>query len=236
MFPTPAHETKDVSLLNYPLTPFTAVQLTQKSPLNSVSTGTTLYLSSQLLAHYCQKKLPKGTRAIELGAGTSLVSIALGFLGWQVWSTDLSNVIDDVLQNNIERNRGDGLIVVQELDWCEETWKWTHLPSIEDKCNSMTAPDFDLILCADGIYARELIQPLLNTLVSLSAARSPLILLAFERRDAKVIDLFFEQARALGFVTKKVNLQRILGRELARWGWAVDDYHSAEIWSIRYKP
>lgn len=236
MFPRPAHQTKDVSPLSYSLTLFTTVQLTQKSPLNSVSTGTTLYLSSQLLTHYCQKKLPKGTRAIELGAGTGLVSIALGFLGWQVWSTDLSNVIDDVLRDNIDRNRGDSLIVVQELDWCQDSWKWTHLPSVEDISNSTTAPDFDLILCADGIYARELIPPLLSTLVSLSGAKSPLILLAFERRDAEVIDLFFEQARALGFVAKKVNLQRILGRELARWGWAADDYHSAEIWTMRHKP
>jgi predicted nicotinamide N-methyase len=237
MFPLPAHQTKDISPLNYPLTPFTTVQLTQKSPLNSVSTGTTLYLSSQLLAHYIQETLPKGTRAIELGAGTGLVSIALGLLGWKVWSTDLLNVIDDVLRDNIARNWEESAIVVQELDWCDDTWKWIYPPAMETNSDATTSmPEFDLIACADGLYAKELIDPLLKTLVSLSGCHSPLILVAFERRDSGVIDLFFEQARSLGFTTKKINLRRILGRQLARWGWATEDYHSAEIWSMRCKP
>jgi protein N-lysine methyltransferase METTL21D len=235
MFPLPAHQTKDASPLSYPLTPFKTVQITQKSPLNSISTGTTLYLSSQLLTHYIQETIPRGIRAIELGAGTGLVSIALGILGWEVWATDLSNVIDDVLQVNIERNR-EGTVIVQELDWCLDTWKWKH-PSANDAVLSPdTAPEFDLIVCADGVYAAELLQPLLKTLKSLSRSRSPLILLAFERRDTAVIDSFFTQSRNMGFTSKKLNLKRILGRQFTRWNWTPEDYHSAEIWSMRYKP
>ena len=235
MFPLPAHQTKDISLLDYPLTSFTTVQLTQKSPLDSVSTGTTLYLSSQLLAHYIQETLPRGTRAIELGAGTGLVSIALGLLGWQVWSTDLSNVIADVLRGNIERNRENSTIVVQELDWFDESWTWNSpVPGTDG--NDTTTPEFDLIVCADVLYAKELVDPLLKTLVSLSGARSPLILMAFERRDSLVIDLFFEQARSVGFTAKKNNLRRILGRQLGRWGWTMEDYDNAEIWSMRHRP
>src|SRR5271169_5172516 len=116
MFPHPAHQTKDASLLNYPLTPYKTVQIVQKAPLDSISTGTTLYLSSQLLAHYIQETTPRGAKAIELGAGTGLVSIALGILGWKTWATDLPNVIDDVLRLNIDRNH-EGTITVQELDW-----------------------------------------------------------------------------------------------------------------------
>src|SRR5208282_5514833 len=115
MFPLPAHQTKDISPLMYPLTSYKTVQIIQKSPIDSISTGTTLYLSSQLLAHYVQEITPRGTKAIELGAGTGLVSIVLGKLGWDVWTTDLSNVIEDVLRINIDRNR-EGTIVVQELD------------------------------------------------------------------------------------------------------------------------
>lgn len=224
MFPQPAHQTKDVSPLNYPITPYKTVQIVQKSPLDSVSTGTTLYLSSQLLAHYIQETTPRGTKAIELGAGTGLVSITLGTLGWEVWATDLQNVVDDVLQMNIDRNR-EGTIIVQELNWCAAEWDWNSQDN--------QAPEFDLIACADGIYSTELIQPLLRTLETLSGTRSPLILLAFERRDTEVIDLFFKQSRNHGFISKKVNLRRNLGRQIARWGWNPDDWHSVEIWTMR---
>jgi tRNA1(Val) A37 N6-methylase TrmN6 len=84
MYPLPAHQTKDVSPLVYPLSASKTVHITQKSPLNSVSAGTTLYLSSQLLAHYIQATPLRGHRAIELGAGMGIVSIALGLLGWSL--------------------------------------------------------------------------------------------------------------------------------------------------------
>jgi predicted nicotinamide N-methyase len=229
MDPLPAHQTKDISPLVYPLTGAKAIHITQKSPLNSVSTGTTLYLSSQLLAHYVQETTPRGQRAVELGAGTGIVSIALGILGWQVWATDLSNVIDDVLRTNIERNR-EGTVIIQELDWCADSWQW------EYPTPSTIPPEFDLILCADGIYALELIDPLLQTLKTLSGSRSPIILLALERRDTAVIDSFFQQSRSHGFTSKKINLRRVLGRQIARWGWTPDDWHSVEIWTMRYKP
>ena len=233
MFPLPAHQTKDVSPLIYPLTPYKTVQIIQKSPIDSISTGTTLYLSSQLLAHYIQETTPRGTKAIELGAGTGLVSITLGILGWEVWATDLSNVIDDVLRTNVDRNR-EGTIIVQELDWCKDTWKSidpnvSH-PEVSDQ------PVFDLIVCADGVYSKELIDPLLQTLKSLSGSHSPTILMAFERRDTTIIDSFFQQSRALGYTSKKLNLRRILGRHFVRWGWTPNDYHSTEIWSMRFKP
>jgi 2-polyprenyl-3-methyl-5-hydroxy-6-metoxy-1,4-benzoquinol methylase len=233
MFPLPAHRTKDVSPLIYPLTPYKAVQIIQRSPIDSISTGTTLYLSSQLLAHYIQETTPRGTKAIELGAGTGLVSITLGILGWEVWATDLSNVIDDVLRINVDRNR-EGTITVQELDWCKATWKFIH-PNVSDT-EVLDQPAFDLIVCADGVYSKELINPLLRTLKSLSGPRCPIILLAFERRDTAIIDSFFEQSRTLGFTSKKLNLRRILGRHFVRWGWTPNDYHSAEIWTMRFKP
>jgi predicted nicotinamide N-methyase len=228
MYPQPAHQTKDFSPLVYPLTSSRTIHLTQKSPENSVSTGTTLYLSSQLLAHYIQVASVRGHRAIELGAGTGLVSIALGILGWEVWATDLSNVIEDVLRTNVEGNR-DGSVIVQELDWCSEKWHWNHVDPLQ-------TPEFDLILCADGVYAVDLIDSLLRTLKTLSGSRSPPILLAFERRDSAVIDMFFERSRKLGFKSKKMNMRRILGREIARWGWTSEDWHSVEIWTMRYQP
>lgn len=230
MFPLPAHQTKDVSPLNYPLTPYKTVQIVQKSPLDSVSTGTTLYLSSQLLAHYIQATFPRGSKAIELGAGTGLVSIALGILEWEVWATDLSSVIDDVLRINIERNR-EGTIVVQELDWYKKEWKWIY--STRSNNDTFQSPELDLIVCADGVYSTELIIPLLQTLKTLSGSNSPLILIAFERRDTAVVDSFFEKSLTLGFTSKKVNLRRILGRQISRWGWTSDDWHSVEIWTMR---
>ena len=233
MFPLPAHQTKDVPLLNYPITPFRNVQIVQKAPLDSVSTGTTLYLSSQLLAHYLQETTPKGVGALELGSGTGLVSIALGILGWQVWATDLKVVIDDVLRTNIERNREEAKIVVQELDWCEDTWDWRYPQNEEMRSDRI--PEFDLIICADGVYSMDLVLPLLRTLKKLSEDRSPLVLLAFERRDSGVINYFFDESKEFGFVSKKVNIRRILGRQISRWGWSSDDWHSVEIWTMRLK-
>lgn len=230
MFPLPAHQTKDVSPLSYPLTPYKTVQIVQKSPLDSISTGTTLYLSSQLLAHYIQETLPRGTKAIELGAGTGLVSIALGILGWEVWATDLTNVIDDVLRVNIERNR-EGTVIVQELDWYKEEWNWTYSTGTDN--DTFQSPEFDLIVCADGVYSTELIPSLLRTLKTLSGSNSPPILIAFERRDSALIDSFSEQSLTLGFTSKKTNLRRILGRQISRWGWTSDDWHSVEIWTMR---
>ena len=227
MFPLPAHQTKDLSPLNYPLTSYKTVQIIQKAHIDSVSTGTTLYLSSQLLAHYIQETLPRGTKAIELGAGTGLVSIALGILGWEVWATDLQNVIDDVLRINVDRNR-EGTVIVQELDWCANEWKWIYSSTMDKN-----TPEFDMIVCADGIYSTELISPLLRTLTTLSATRSPLILMAFERRDTEVIDSFFEQSLTLGFTNRKVNLRRVLARQIARWSWSPDDWHSIEIRTMR---
>ena len=227
MFPLPAHATKDTSPLNYPLTPSHTVQIVQKAPLDSVSTGTTLYLSSQLLAHYLQETRPRGSKAIELGAGTGLVSLALGILGWQVWATDLSNVIDDVLRVNIDQNRH-GEIIVQELDWTRENCLWTGMQGID-----ADTAHVDLITGADCIYSMELIPHLLRTLQSLCDARSPLILMAFERRDSAVIDTFFAQSKVLGFTSKKINLRRILGRQITRWGWTPDDWQGVELWSMR---
>jgi protein N-lysine methyltransferase METTL21D len=227
MSPLPAHATKDVSPLHYPLTASHTVQIVQKAPLNSISTGTTLYLSSQLLAHYLQETKPRGAKAIELGAGTGLVSLALAILGWQVWATDLSNVIEDVLQINVDRNRH-GDVIVQELDWTRDNWRWTTFDAADIK-----SPEFDLIVCADGVYSIALLPHLLRTLQSLCGSRSPLILMAFERRDSAVIDTFFEQSRTLGFTSKKINIRRILGRQIVRWDWTPDDWHSVEIWSMR---
>ena len=223
MYPRPAHQTKDISPLSYPLTPYKTVQIVQKAPLDSISTGTTLYLSSQLLAHYLQETLPRGTNAIEVGAGTGLVSIALSQLGWKVYATDLLNVIEDVLSPNVSQNGGN--IVVRELDWCKNNSEW----------NDSKGFNFDLIVCADGIYSMELLEPLINTLKMLSGTSSPLIVMAFERRDGLVIENFFESASRIGFKCKKANLRRILGRQIQRWGWTDDDWHSAEVWTMRFK-
>lgn len=136
----PASDTKDISALRYPLNPLDttnrhAVSLTQTSgpppvPISQAShhpsisgcsedeptTGTTLWLSSQLLTLYLsdlyapgsarsKRKQDKKLKALELGSGIGLSTLVLASLGIDVVATDLPVVINQVLHRNIEANR-----------------------------------------------------------------------------------------------------------------------------------
>ena len=166
----PASDTKQVSALKYPLNPLNSswhvVSLAQRSisgfhsresPQSPAAdheptTGTTLWLSSQLLTLYLTglyghggKKQERKLRAVELGSGIGLAALVLASLGIDVVATDLPVVIQQVLQENIDTNlesvemlvasrserlasvgRETGTIDVKVLDWTADpsTWRW----------------------------------------------------------------------------------------------------------------
>ncbi|PWW78774.1 hypothetical protein C7212DRAFT_156224 [Tuber magnatum] len=103
--PLPAHRTKHLQTLNYPVpnTPH-ILTLTQTQSPCSASTGTTLWLSSQLLTYHLLAPFPRPHRprgrAIGLGAGTGLTSHILSYLGFRVCATDLAQIVSTILSNN----------------------------------------------------------------------------------------------------------------------------------------
>ncbi|KAN0061917.1 hypothetical protein ACQY0O_005912 [Thecaphora frezii] len=119
----------------------------------SHSTGSSLWLSSQLLSSYlisldplASKLKPSpsrcpatvGRRAIELGSGTGLLSLLLARLGWHVVATDIEPVLSAVLCANVEAAQhqlaatSKGSVEVKMLDWTRHpaAWKWDDPVSI----------------------------------------------------------------------------------------------------------
>ncbi|GAV27236.1 hypothetical protein PMKS-000700 [Pichia membranifaciens] len=102
--------------------------------IGNITWGASLELAKQIVNGNNSIWLPKDTTALttpilELGAGTGLVTIVLGLLGYRVVSTDLPEIVDN-LSKNIELNQLecvksdpseriviDSLVHVTSLDW-----------------------------------------------------------------------------------------------------------------------
>ncbi|OAV96180.1 hypothetical protein PTTG_03415 [Puccinia triticina 1-1 BBBD Race 1] len=210
--PIPASETKHLTLLEYPLWPpiegysidcgnQRVARLIQNDNCRT-STGSTLWLSSQILSAYLLATLSKNVvrakrnhslRAIEVGAGTAL--------SYTVLATDIEPSLTQILVPNVrnwmeDNNSSTGKISTCRLNWNLEL-DWTSINTAfssgpNDKApgnlnsrslsvgqtqplvdgDGLAATPIDLIVSADTVYAVELIRPLLNTLSTLSA-RSP---------------------------------------------------------------
>lgn len=72
MQPLPAHQTKHLATIDYPLPSGQAVALRQAISLENDSTGRTLWLGAQVLSVYLHQLLGnvKGKSCIDLGSGT----------------------------------------------------------------------------------------------------------------------------------------------------------------------
>ena len=167
-------------------------------------------------------------------------------------ATDLQNVIDSVLTQNIRDNAhlAAGKISVRELDWTIEPdyWSWTDTKSVSSPSPILRdpppehhlEPPFDLIVTSDTIYIPQLVQPLLRTihaLASLSSAsgKSPLILLCFERRDPLLIDHALNDARQVwGLEPERVphkKLVQAMGKACLKWN--KEDWDGVELWKLK---
>ncbi|KAI5810885.1 hypothetical protein DFH27DRAFT_475724 [Peziza echinospora] len=141
-----ASETKGLAVVRFPLRPGALttrdLHLAQRTRTHEATTGTTLWLSSQVVALYLadtyahRHKQPGQLRAIDLGAGIGATALVLASLGINVIATDLPVVINSVLQQNIENNiysssasaqsSAAATIDVKVLDWRAppEEWRW----------------------------------------------------------------------------------------------------------------
>ncbi|GAC99882.1 hypothetical protein PHSY_007485 [Pseudozyma hubeiensis SY62] len=192
----PAHQTKHLAELMYRFPSIdTSFRLVQRNDTNS--TGSSLWLSSQVLSSYLihtyaktsRKGPPDASRKwmLELGSGTGLLSLLMARLGWEVVATDIPPVLDTVLKPNIDAGLYQPINIgaakadqahVNELDWTipPQNWRWhPHLgyPTTAQLPASLPAAaiprpqSFDLIVTADTIYEPSLVHPLLLTIAHL---------------------------------------------------------------------
>ena len=189
-------------------------------------------------------------------------SLALCSLGWDVLATDLPDVIDSVLAQNISSNLTSlppesGTIQLRALDWTipPEKWSWeddtiiasssipTTLTSNADGRFPLLVAPFDLIITADTIYSPHLVVPLLRTLrhiYSISIrddghgkAHYPQVFVCIERRDPALVDGFLDEARRSFGVTRVQSRKMFEAMERKGLSWAKEDWEGMEIWEFK---
>ena len=189
-------------------------------------------------------------------------SLALRSLGWDVLATDLPDVIDSVLAQNISSNFTNlppesGTIQIRALDWAvpPEKWTWedntiiaspsvpTTLTSNVDERSPLLVAPFDLIITADTVYSPHLVEPLLRTLRHLYSisiwidgcgkAHYPQVFVCIERRDPTLVDNFLDEAKLTFGVTRVQSRKMFEAMERKGLSWAKEDWEGMEIWEFK---
>lgn len=261
--PLPASHTKHLELLFHPLPqdPSVILPLKQISSSGSTSigtTGTTLWLSAQVLSSYLSSlpsSMPeKALRVIELGAGIGYTSLVLASLGYQVTSTDIEPVFSSVLAPNLEtgkdrlvRSRLPCNVYARKLDWTDISRLQQGEKSVKEL--EWVAEGWDMVVMTDTFYAPQILEPLWDTLIYLSSnsksppsppkeekekEKRPPIYIALEARDPVFISRALEIGRQKGFELKKIAVRRV-ARDVERWGWSREDWEGIDVWKGRWK-
>lgn len=223
-------------------------------------------LSAYLLSHAPSRTTRRSQRryAIEIGAGTGLMSITLSALGYSVLATDIEPSLTSILMPNIKgwtssSSTWSGPLCVCRLNWnlpinyrsIQSCLKSTlHPGHIQDGLIDLNHDsdenvqdteleskiEFDLIVTTDTVYTSELIRPLLTTLKSLSdlSTRPPPIYLALERRDPALVENFFNMAEQLNFKADQIDHSSLV-KLTEQMGWDLEDWEGVEIWKLRQR-
>ena len=276
--PLAASETKHLSLLHHSI-PGTSIVLSLKqlsststssssssnSNSNSKSngtstgtTGTTLWLSSQLLALYFSSLPPpppprhdsrRKHTVLDLGSGIGYLPLCLAERGYQVISTDIPAVIESVLSHNISTglatinehshshshsaySDGSGSIPdvqVMTLDW-ETVAETGQLPE------PLLGIRVDTLITSDTIYAPHLVFPLFETLRIISSTtpgNAPTIYISLERRDSALVDQALGRAAEMGLIMRRVDKGKI-DKLMLEAGWNLEDWDDVEIWKGKF--
>ncbi|EKM55540.1 uncharacterized protein PHACADRAFT_95303 [Phanerochaete carnosa HHB-10118-sp] len=257
--PLPAHKTKHLAVLEY-LFKNSVFRLAQLDDGNT--NGTALWMGAQVLSAWLsclldnkyrarQTLSPKRPTVLELGSGIGLSALVASSFGWNVLATDLPDVIDSVLAENISKNVGDlppesGTIELRALDWAvspsEWTWADNAIIASADRPPCSLAPPFDLIITADTVYSPHLVDPLLRTLdhiytVSTTLANSgkvhrPSLYVCVERRDPMLVDDFLAKASKI-FTVSRIPPRKVAdAMEKSGILWCKEDWDGMEIWSF----
>ncbi|KAI7951879.1 hypothetical protein MJO28_007563 [Puccinia striiformis f. sp. tritici] len=221
------------------------------------------YLLATLSKNMARAK-SRSLRAVEVGAGTGLLSITLSALSYTVLATDIEPSLSQILLPNVrdwmEDNPSAGKICTCQLDWnlepdCQsictafssdanlELTSDLNLPTesneqvrISVRQDGLPTTSIDLIVSADTVYTVELIRPLLTTLTKLTtmSLKQPLIYIALERRDPNLVDNFFRIAVEMGFRATQVEHNR-LRKWVDSMGWIDGDWEAVEVWKLCMK-
>jgi len=236
--PEPASSTKHLSILHHPI-PFTSTTLALRQISSTTSggstgtTGSTLWLSAQLLSLYLLSLPNKKGTILDLGSGIGYLPLCLRSKGYEVIATDIPEVIESVLRDNVDNGLAtvssgkDGIEVVA-LDW--ETVSATgNLP----EC--LTGKKIDIITTSDTFYAPHLLRPLLATLQALSDNQKtpPVIYVGLERRDPGLIDKALHEARSMGLNLNRIDKGRI-DKLMFEAGWDGEEWDDVEIWKGKF--
>lgn len=145
-----------------------------------------------------------GRPAIELGCGIGIVSLAAAAKGWSVKATDYDADAVRFTQLNAERNK-------ITLAGCE----------LLDYRIPLTAPEFDLIICADLLYERKKCEPVARWIAS---ALNPGGIALISDPNRSAADEFPEHARSAG-----LDVEHSLAETTAPVGLLT----RGRIWSLR---
>lgn len=198
----PAYDTKHLSLLTCHVGESRYV-LHQDNA--SGETGSTLWLSAQILiAYLIRRHNPSHRRGkkkvIELGSGIGLTALALRqILHADVVASDCEAILP-LLMRNIRENVDPtlpGQVTVRRIDWCER----------QDRCRDDAEEVFDMIVMSDVIYAPDLLQPLLDTVMAFMSPRTTLYL----AQEVRVVSLLHE---FLDMCAQEMKISQIPEQEL----------------------
>lgn len=159
--------------------------------------GASLALCQHLQAH---PELVRGKRVLELGCGSGLLGIVVARLGAKrVILTDGSQEVLDRCRDNVQRAKNvpeHSTVEFSHLDWTDAL--------IDDSSASMAERirewDPQIVLCADVVYAPEIIAPLAETLCTIltSGAAIESVLLALTVRRHDTFEAFISALDSIG--------------------------------------
>ncbi|TIA99932.1 hypothetical protein E3P96_02770 [Wallemia ichthyophaga] len=243
----PAYEIKEEKLINHSLGDRT-LHISQDLKGDD-TTGSTLWLSAQLLSAYIEQSGIKDRlkndkrRCLELGSGVGLVGLALANnKSNEVLLTDVSKVVDRVLLRNVKSNDYSNT-QVGVLDWSTEPeaidWKaircfirisdmqWLTERRQIDRGEHVLRPPFDLIVTTDTLYERTLTPQLLKHIsYHLNQSGHSKALIGLERRDSALIDEALSMITGMGLKLQQIPQQSLSKAVRDEYGWQDD-----EIWS-----
>eukprot|EP00164_Ancoracysta_twista_P009102 GFYU01013374.1.p1 GENE.GFYU01013374.1~~GFYU01013374.1.p1 ORF type:complete len:303 (-),score=67.69 GFYU01013374.1:149-949(-) len=174
---------------------------------NNQCTGTILWTATIQMAKYMEHHHhPNGANSLadknvmELGCGTGFLGIVTAAQGAQCVLTDLPDVIG-LTKENVSNNSNvittpPGDTIILPYTW-GETDVNTFKQQLSDERKSKglgEVGEFDLVIACEVIYTKELVQPLLDTLLAVTGP-STRVLYAADTRGREGVKLFFEKAK-----------------------------------------
>ncbi|CAN0274141.1 unnamed protein product [Scytosiphon promiscuus] len=152
-------------------------------------------------------RYPTRARVLELGSGVGLAAMTAALLGWDVVCTDKADALP-LLELNVNRcisstkRECAGKVQVMEYKWGTDAERV--LDGVDTAAvDGANGSGFDVVICADCVYAGASVEPLLESLCQV-CGENTVVLVTNELRSA--FDEFVRRARALRFEVEDVDV------------------------------